>query len=408
MAVSDDTQTVSLGTATGAPATSAPNCGGKGYVAVDSRGNIQQSDDLVHWTIRKSLAFTTLTGRVIVFAQDKYVVVSQISSSQSAVSTSPDGVTWTDVATVPFINAHIVWDGSEFVIVSRSNLGRPPIGTSPDAVTWTVRTSPFLTASSVATGAGLHVIGVLSGFRGTSGTLPKSIWTSPDWTTWTYRPSPWDTDAVYGDANDSEVWDLAWSGSLFVVVGQAYWTTGLGTVLYHSVMTSPNGIAWTARPSPFDQPLHPTTSGNARAVNWNGAWWTMVGAGPEGFIGGDIDFGGPFIATSTDGISWGRRRVANPAVDPSGPSWDQGWCVDGALGTTIAGGDARTPSDSPVAYSHDGTSWTVPETDLAEQDPSLPAFNGIALGAGGCGCSNARQRVDSRVIGTRVVARGAS
>jgi len=78
----------------------------------------------------------------------------------------------------------------------------------------------------------------------------NGILTSPDGRSWTAQPS----------GTSRALFDVAWSGSQFVVVGDG------GTIL-----TSSDGRSWTAQPS--------GTSLQLKSVVWSGSEFVIVGDG---------------------------------------------------------------------------------------------------------------------------------
>ncbi len=193
-----------------------------------------------------------------------------VAGAAGALSTSPDGVTWT-ARTSQFlagetINAAI-WTGTQFVIVGGFTSGR--IATSPDGITWTLRANPNATSAfvsiAIAPSGGLLVA--------SGGSANGNVYTSPDGITWTARP-------VGGGIIDSMLLSTHPNASLLVLAG---------STLTPSVWTSPDGITWTQRPLAVgSQPRF--------ALTHNGRFFYGLG-GNSGFE----------CATSADGITWTRR-----------------------------------------------------------------------------------------------------
>jgi len=146
--------------------------------------------------------------------------------------------------------------------------------------------------------------------------------TSPDGVTWTARTTPFD-DQGRG---------VAWNGSLWVATGQEN----------AMIATSPDGENWTARTAPF------TTEGIG--VAWGGGLWVAVGRGST------------TIATSPDGITWTARN--NPLTTRArGVAWNGTMWMAGGVG------------DSTVATSPDGITWTGIASPLDETVRGV-AWNG--------------------------------
>jgi len=118
-----------------------------------------------------------------------------------------------------------------------------------------------------------------------------TVWTSVDGITWTSRTTP-DTTHMNG---------VAWSGSLFVAVGG------------DAVWTSPDGINWTSRTTPVYAFMY--------AVTWSGSLFVAVG------------YDGTAL-TSPDGITWTSRTT--PGTDRMrGVTWSGSLFVAVGDGGTV-------------------------------------------------------------------------
>ena len=133
------------------------------------------------------------------------------------------------------------------------------------ASNWSERTNPKnVTLNSVAWSGSLFVaVGEPDG-------TDAYIITSPDGITWTERANP----------KNLNLYSITWSGSLFVAVGLA---DGADSYL----ITSLDGITWTERTNPKNLTLF--------SVTWSGSIFVAVG-GPDAT---DV-----YIITSPDGITW--------------------------------------------------------------------------------------------------------
>ncbi len=145
-----------------------------------------------------------------------------------------------------------------------------------------------------------------------------TILTSPDGVTWTARTSG-TTQILYG---------VAWSGSLFCAVG------GSGTIL-----TSPDGVTWTARTSGTTQTLY--------GVVWSGSLFCAVG-------------GSGTILTSLDGVIWTARTSGTTQI-LYGVAWSGSlFCAVGGSGTILTSPDgvtwtARTSGTTQTLF---GVAWS--------------------------------------------------
>jgi len=227
----------------------------------------------------------------ITYGDGLYVAGAQ----NSALSTSPDGVTWTSQTTGFGTTIYsLAYGVGLFVAVGPSG----KLSTSPDGVTWTSRTSGFgsNTIEGVTFGNGLFVA------VGTSGTLT----TSPDGINWTSRTSgvPYVNYAV------------AYSDGLYLAGG------------YNGQLTtSSNGTSWTSRTSGFGSNyIRAVAAGEGVYViagdsgkistSSNGTSWTSRTSGFGSTVIRGLTFGnGLFVAvggsgklsTSPDGVTWTSR-----------------------------------------------------------------------------------------------------
>lgn len=172
-------------------------------------------------------------------------------------------------------------------------------------VNWTFKGNTTMpNATGVAYSGSIYVV------VGTTGRL----YTSTDLITWTSRTSGFGSTTIQ---------DVAYGNGLFVAVGNS----GI-------ITTSTDGITWTARTA--------GVSTNAlQNVTYQNSLWVAVGAGASGATGG--------VTTSTDGLTWTKRTT--PASS-STTLYD----VNYANGYWLAVG-----SDSTVSgiYSTDAVTWTA-------------------------------------------------
>jgi Major capsid protein N-terminus len=176
---------------------------------------------------------------------------------------------------------------------------------------------------------------------------PPSIVTSPDGIKWTAQTAP----AGYW-------FSVTYGNGLFVALSH------IGTL---SVMTSPDGINWTAQTAPTGEwigvtygnglfvavgPEAPFVMTSPDGINWTaqtapGGYWTRVTYGNGLFVAVST-YGTPVIMTSPDGINW------TPQTAPTG-RW---FSLTYGNGLFVA----VTPYGSPsVMTSPDGITWS-PQT----------------------------------------------
>ncbi len=213
----------------------------------------------------------------------------------------------------------VAWTGSEFVVVG-------PVGmimTSPDARAWAWRAGGGPPEPCFFPPCWEVWPPDLAGVTSAGGTIVAvgsagTILTSPDGIAWTQRPrrSAFDLTAV------------AWTGTQVVAVG------GGGTIL-----TSPDAVTWTPRVSPTTEPLF--------GVAWAGTQLAAVGKSGA-------------ILTSPDGVVWTLQSSATQA-DLAGVGWTGTQLVAvGANGTilTSADGIAWSPQSSGTSERLSAVAWT--------------------------------------------------
>ena len=244
-------------------------------VAITGTGNrVMTSPDGVTWTSQASAADNQWFG--ITYGNGLFVAVG-FSGTGNRVMTSPDGITWTTRNSQSDINwSSVVYGNSTYVAVSNTG-GTSRVITSSDGINWTLRNVLCANAQnawySVTYGNGLFVAVSNNSYNGGSGGTDR-VMTSPDGINWTARTTP------------SNAWySVTYGNGLFVAVA----ATGTG----NRVMTSPDGINWTSQNSAADS--------NWVSVSYGGGLFVAVantGAGSR-------------VMTSPDGINWTARSAAS-------------------------------------------------------------------------------------------------
>ncbi len=331
---------------------------GTQFVAVGASGAIRTSPDGITWTTRGSGQTNSLLG--VAWSGSVFAAVG----TPSTILTSPDGITWTPrtLGVSGSLNG-VTWTGSFFLAVGLGGL----TATSPDGTTWTPKTNTnvgMTTTLSVAwTGSQL----VAGGSDGNGGV----IHTSTDGVTWTPRL----TDARFAG--------VAWSGSRFVVVGDAgfsatstdglSWSYGNIDLQGGTIVTPFADVVWHAGTTNLFVAVTTEAANGRVATSSDGITWTRAASqvGSPGALASSgtllvhAGVGGTGIATSPDGGTWTPRTNPSAAV-LKGATW---------TGTQfIAVGNSGTILTSP-----DGTTWT-PQTSNTTQ-----GLNGVAA----CGTAHA-------------------
>jgi hypothetical protein len=199
----------------------------------------------------------------VVYGSGKYVAVGNYGK----IEISLDGSVWARQLSGTHEDlAGVEWNGSLFVAVGTNGL----ILSSPDGFVWTPRSSGTSRNLWAVAWRGSQFLAVGEG---------RTILTSPDGTVWTKRNGGMTYDYLSG---------IAWSGSLYIVVGGDWSSNPNCTSL---VMTSQDGVAWTT------QTINTSRFyGYLNGVAWSGTGFAAVGDG--------------FSMTSTDGLSWSYAYYA--------------------------------------------------------------------------------------------------
>ena len=157
-------------------------------------------------------------------------------------------------------------------------------------------------------------------FVAVASTGTNRVMTSPDGISWTAR------SAVYNNA----WWDVTWAPALGLFCAVSQDTTGGGL----RVMTSPDGITWTAR-------THSTGS------SWQAICWS-----PEQALFVAVAYDGTVAMTSPNGITWTNRTV------PGGQWNDVCWSPELGLFCAV-GGPSIAGKTNRCMTSPDGITWTA-------------------------------------------------
>ena len=284
---------------------------GTEILAVGSGGTVLESADGTTWRARTtgfnnvSFSSITWTGNLLVAAGR---VFGPYSSAQMILFTSPDGSHWTPT-TIPA--SAVTWTGGRALATGGG------LYTSPDGLNWTYHDSPWggNQIAAVWTGAQFVVVGSIG-----------EILTSPDADTWVLRTRCAST------ADGQNLSAVASSGTGLVAVGMAYAPGGLATLVF----TSPDGRAWTWRPT--------STCGWLWSVAWTGTQFVAVGSGCYDWKPG----GYGLILTSPDGVTW-TPQSSGTAETLSSVVWTGSQLVaSGTNGTVLTSPDGTTWTPHPV------------------------------------------------------------
>ncbi|NPV71707.1 MAG: hypothetical protein HPY55_13865 [Firmicutes bacterium] len=308
------------------------------FVAVGNRGTILTSTDGLRWTLRGSGVEYQLEA--VAYGNGMFVAVGEAGT----VLTSRDGIEWTSrIEGTRRGLSGVAYGGGRFVAVGQS--GRVVV--SVDGVTWSVHQddSPESFSHTVY-GMGRFFATRVNGYYG-------SIDASTDGLTWSGF-APESSGGIYhtyaaiacgrgrlvaaghhggiasfsteGDRKEdsSEPWRywtaLAYGMNRFIGLA---WEPSSGTT---SILSSQDGVRWTAQPSVLKTRCFGITYGDGRFVavsvkgsivtSDDGATWTERESGTREMLTGVAYGRGLFVAvgdagtilTSTDGVTWTRNE----------------------------------------------------------------------------------------------------
>jgi hypothetical protein len=289
------------------------------WVAVgNGTSSIVTSYDGTTWTPSNTNPFEGGQGYAVAWNGLLWVAVGNNGDNTVSIVTSPDGIEWTSRTNpLDYVVLGIAWNGSVWVAVGQNLDQSVTIATSPDGIVWTAATDIFDTGYAVASRRPLYppptppTPPVTEAFCVAGGNGPNTIAYSYDGLTWNGATNPF-----------SEVYGVAWNGSLWIAGGQ-------NSDASVTIATSPDGITWTPRVNPFD-------GGYVIDIAWNGSLWVAVGHTPDGTT----------IITSPDGIEWTATTSPFDGAYAFGIAWN------GSLWVAVG-----SSSSASIATSSDGITW---------------------------------------------------
>ena len=392
--------------------------GSNKFVAVGNSGTILTSHDGISWTVQTSPASgTDLTG--IAYGNNTFVAGGNFLNG---FITSTDGVTWSyhslpsDPAFSFFLDRITYSNNTFFARGAKTCNGGwtcmpssyDVAYSSPDGSTWTsVATSQYPSLAGdgygVIYGNGIYL-------KLPDDTYITTVSVSSDNVTWTQvsLPSPSSIYKYYtkiyfikgnfyilgyggyiATSPDGVNWNLITSWPLQplkkIVYGNGLWVAIGKKIIYSST----NGISWTPQYSTNDNNYDLTglTYGNNKFVavglynavltSMDGKIWTKT----TGTGLGDITFGnemfagvsGTSLLTSTDGINW-TIRASYPRVQYGGTRFSR---ITYGNGIFAAIGSDSEQNNDVVYTSPDGLSWTV---YILNTPDSFKGLNDICYG----------------------------
>ena len=287
-------------------------------------GYITRSPDGITWSTPSTTSgVTSETVNQIYVAPNKNIyMVGTLTNIPYALITSPDGFSWTPRQ---FLNnmageiSSIVWSGTMWVAVSQTGFSitawgqnkTGPIITSTDGINWS---DPILPAMP-------------------STPSIQAFITSADVVSSGYTYSV-------------QLNSVAWSGTLWVALGQALITTSGTPHTIAYIVTSPNGVIWTVRQT--TDTVYSNDSVNGKSVAWNGSMWLGIGNfSNDNYI---------YVITSSNGINW-NTQINIPFLLPestiaSAVAWN------GYVWVAVGNWQSTDTNIYPIITSADGITWT--------------------------------------------------
>ena len=291
--------------------------------------------------------------------------------NQGCITRSPDGITWSTPSVPSTLSGisnqtinqiYIAPNKNIYMIGNLFNIPYSLIA-SPDGLNWTPR--QFLNNMlgdylSSITWSGTMWVAVSRGIGFTIRRWGQNksgpIITSTDGINWSdpiLPPIP-NTPSIQAlirsaDANgyifELNLTSVAWSGTLWVAVGRAkiIITSSYQTYIIATIVTSPNGVIWTVRPTTDTGYENANIYGSS--VAWNGSIWLAIGNFPN-----DI-----YVITSRNGIDW-NTQINIPFLLPGAITYAVAW--NGYLWAATGTWQSIDTNLYPIITSPDGLTWT--------------------------------------------------
>ena len=212
------------------------------FIAVGEGEFIMTSPDGLDWTVRRQ-GHPARTICDVVSTGERYLAVgghfNQLAQLLPDARTSDDAVEWQHVD-LDFDGwlGDVIWTGLRFVAVGGEDYDRFTIWTSEDGQQWSkvYATSGFHFYESICQSDKLIVA---------CGGIGQKVLISTDGIYWMPQPQ----------SHLSGVWDVEWTGELFVAVGNS-----------GGIITSPDGLNWTRRQSGVSQSLNGVWGSRERII----------------------------------------------------------------------------------------------------------------------------------------------
>lgn len=384
------------------------------FAAVSSNGDIRimLSDDGINWDLIPDINDVTADGvwKAITYGNDKFVVIGTHGGIGGIVMTSNNGLNWASYTdAIDFRTWTALAFGNNIFVAVASNGSSPGrVVYSTDAITWTVAT---VVVGGTLTGTWNSIIFDNDQFVVISA-VSGAILTSPDGINWTVRIDAYD---IYNSFNTTRAWtSVAYGNGMFIAVNASHSTTYIAMVSFNNgvswfprivpvrcyaitfangqfvavgnnaIMTSSNGITWTARTSP--------ASYFWKTVDYANGVYVALGSNPPDDTNDAVAVGGisiftefagtvqrfsmatngniyliavqingityPKILSSTDGTTWTTLHDGTLSIS-NFSGYDASKIPRMAYGDGIF---ATCTTDDGIATSTNGVSWSYQGT----------------------------------------------
>ena len=378
--------------------------GGGVFTPGDNVGQIIISTDAVTWILRTSSNINGINASTYKTSADNPYVVGGYGPLEWTQRTSGTAITL-------FNNVQPggVYDGTNYFIGGSSGV----LITSTDSITWVLRTSGFASR-------GLNVISYFSGDAipylagGNSGSLNVStdgvVWqlrtsgTGVYISGFAYKSTPSVEYLVSGGSGfiatstDTITWILRTSGRTLGGAASIYYNSQYYALISTTLITSTNGIQWSARTTPSPTTLYSVYSDGSNLIanastgrlitSTNGVIWVLrtSGFGTTDILassyGNNIyTIGGASgqFASSTDTITWTSRNSSFGTTQINGIIYGNNtYVMAGQTGTITTSTDAILSTYGQGAYlaiSSDTITWTLRTTGSNTQNITALASN---------------------------------
>ena len=339
------------------------------FVAVGNAGAVMTSPDGVTWETSTAAANNDWTS--VVFANNTFVAVSR-TGPNNRVMTSSNGIAWTsrvsaannDWVSVAYGNEKFVAIGATGSTMTSSDGITWTLGRAADSFTWTAIT--YGNEKFVAVGAGTLVMTSTDGVSWTAGTRSSqnllsiafgndrfiasgensNLFSSLDGLTW--------SNAISTGAGAAYFHGITYGNGVFVVVGRnpSSYAGEAG-----KVVTSPDGVSWTANVTPI-----------ANYANYE--WRSVAYAN------------GLFVAVGQEGYkrtTAGELAAVDPNPRPTYPGNDlvmtSGTFLAPPAFTISSASESKTVNTAIAGYTISSTGGTIASYSISPAAPAGTIFN---------------------------------